>query len=77
MLEAHFRRSRRQLPSELEDARQRIEGIAKQHGLDFFDTIFEMCVSAHVHDGRSTHVARGWFRSRGFLKAEQGTTGGR
>ena len=43
MLEAYFRRSRRQLPSELEDARQRIESIAKKHGLDFFDTIFEMC----------------------------------
>ncbi|MES2643983.1 MAG: SpoVR family protein [Myxococcota bacterium] len=43
MLEAYLRKSRRQLPSELEDARQRIEAIAKGHGLDFFDTIFEMC----------------------------------
>lgn len=43
MVEEYFRRSRRQLPPELEDARQRIEAIAKSHGLDFFDTIFEMC----------------------------------
>ncbi len=43
MLEAYLRKSRRQLPSELEDARQRIEAIAKGEGLDFFDTIFEMC----------------------------------
>ena len=43
MVEDWFKRSRRTLPMELEDARQRIEGIARSHGLDFFDTIFEMC----------------------------------
>jgi stage V sporulation protein R len=43
MVEEHFRRSRRQLPPELEDARQRIEAIAHGAGLDFFGTIFEMC----------------------------------
>ena len=43
MAEEHYRRSRRQLPPELEDARCRIQAIAKGHGLDFFDTVFEMC----------------------------------
>ena len=41
--EAHFFQSRRGLPAELEEARQRIEQIAKGYGLDFCDTIFEMC----------------------------------
>lgn len=36
-------RDHRNLPPELEDARQRIEAIAKAHGLDFFETVFEMC----------------------------------
>lgn len=43
MLEEYLHRSRRALPSELEEARVRIEAIARRHGLDFFDTIFEMC----------------------------------
>ena len=43
MLEEYLRRSRRALPTELEDARLRIQEIARRHGLDFFDTIFEMC----------------------------------
>jgi stage V sporulation protein R len=43
VVEEYFRRSRRGLPSELEDARQRIEAIARRHGLDFFETVFEMC----------------------------------
>ncbi|MFZ5479734.1 MAG: SpoVR family protein [Myxococcota bacterium] len=43
MVEEYFRRSRRALPMELEEARVRIQAIAKRHGLDFFETIFEMC----------------------------------
>lgn len=33
----------RDLPPELEEARQRIEALARGHGLDFFDTRFVMC----------------------------------
>jgi stage V sporulation protein R len=43
MVESWFKRAPRSLPTELEEARQRIEAIARAHGLDFFDTIFEMC----------------------------------
>jgi stage V sporulation protein R len=43
MVENYLRRARRTLPPELEEARARIEAIAKGHGLDFFDVIFEMC----------------------------------
>jgi stage V sporulation protein R len=43
MVEVYFKRGRRDLPPELEEQRQRIEGIARRHGLDFFDTVFEMC----------------------------------
>lgn len=43
MSESLFRRSRRELPPELEAERQRIEALARQQGLDFFETIFEMC----------------------------------
>ncbi|NIP17990.1 MAG: SpoVR family protein, partial [Xanthomonadales bacterium] len=30
------------LPKELEEARQRIQGLAREYGLDFYDTIFEI-----------------------------------
>ena len=43
MVEEYLRRSRRALPMDLEDARVKIQAIAKSHGLDFFETIFEMC----------------------------------
>ncbi|MSP54822.1 MAG: SpoVR family protein [Myxococcales bacterium] len=36
-------RAPRSLPSNLEEQRQRILGIAKRHGLDTFETVFEMC----------------------------------
>ncbi len=38
-----FLREGRGLPPELVDERDRIEAIAKSYGLDFFETIFEMC----------------------------------
>ena len=38
-----FVRYGRQLPPELEEARVSIVELAKSYGLDFFDTIFEMC----------------------------------
>ena len=38
-----LRRAPRSLPSKLEDQRQRILAIAKRHGLDIFETVFEMC----------------------------------
>ena len=38
-----FLREGRQLPPELEEARVEIEALAKSYGLDFFETIFEMC----------------------------------
>lgn len=43
MVEGFFKRPPRSLPPELEEARQKIEAIAKRHGLDFFETVFEMC----------------------------------
>jgi len=43
MVETWFKRSRRDLPTELEEERVRIKELASSHGLDFFDTIFEMC----------------------------------
>ena len=38
-----FLREGRQLPDHLEKARVEIEALAKSYGLDFFETIFEMC----------------------------------
>lgn len=43
MVEGFFKRPPRSLPPELEDARQMIQALAKAQGLDFFETIFEMC----------------------------------
>ena len=43
MVETHFKRAPRSLPAELEGERQRIQAIARRHGLDFFETVFEMC----------------------------------
>lgn len=43
MVEAFFKRPPRSLPPELEDERLRIVEVARRHGLDFFETIFEMC----------------------------------
>lgn len=41
--EGWFFRSRRGLPLELQEAQAWIEGIARGYGLDFCETIFEMC----------------------------------
>lgn len=43
MVESFFKRPPRALPPELEDERQRIQAIALAHGLDIFETVFEMC----------------------------------
>ncbi len=43
MVEGFFKRPPRSLPPELEDARQMIQTLARAQGLDFFETIFEMC----------------------------------
>ena len=43
MVETYFKRAPRSLPPELEAERIRIEAIARSHGLDIFDTVFEMC----------------------------------
>ena len=43
MVETWFKRPPRSLPPELEEQRVRIQGIARSKGLDFFETVFEMC----------------------------------
>ncbi|MFT5584767.1 MAG: stage V sporulation protein R [Cognaticolwellia sp.] len=43
MADSFFFRARRGLSPELEEARVHIQSIAKGHGLDFFETIFEVC----------------------------------
>lgn len=44
-----FLREGRQLPPELEEARQGIEELARSYGLDFFDTVFEMCTYEEIN----------------------------
>ena len=39
----------RSLPAELEEARVEIEALARSYGLDFFDTIFEMCTFEEIN----------------------------
>ncbi len=41
--ETVLHRAQRRLPANLEEQRLRILAIAKRHGLDTFDTVFEMC----------------------------------
>ncbi|RME27805.1 MAG: SpoVR family protein, partial [Deltaproteobacteria bacterium] len=41
--ESYFFRARRGLPQELVEAQQRIEEIARGYGLEFCETVFEMC----------------------------------
>lgn len=43
MVESYFKRPPRSLPPELEEERVRIQALARAHGLDFFETVFEMC----------------------------------
>ena len=38
-----FFRTRRGLPAELAEAQQRVEAIARGHGLDFCDILYEVC----------------------------------
>ena len=44
-----FLREGRQLPSELEEARIEIKGICEGYGLDFFETVFEMCTYEEIN----------------------------
>ncbi len=44
-----FLREGRQLPPELEEARQQITQIARGYGLDFFETVFEMCTWEEIN----------------------------
>ncbi len=44
-----FLRDGRGLPSNLEEERIRIEGLARSYGLDFFETIFEMCTYEEIN----------------------------
>lgn len=43
MADSFFFRARRGLDEDLEQARRDIEKIARNYGLDFFDTVFEVC----------------------------------
>jgi stage V sporulation protein R len=43
LIATRFLREGRQLPPDLEEERQRIAEVARGYGLDFFETIFEMC----------------------------------
>ena len=44
-----FLREGRQLNEELQKARVEIEALARSYGLDFFDTIFEMCTYEEIN----------------------------
>ncbi len=44
-----FLREGRQLPPELEEARLEIKAICESYGLDFFETIFEMCTYEEIN----------------------------
>ena len=44
-----FVRDGRELPPELEEHRIKIEDLARKHGLDFFDTIFQMCTYEEIN----------------------------
>jgi len=44
-----FLREGRRLPEELEKARVEIEALARSYGLDFFETIFEMCTYEEIN----------------------------
>lgn len=44
-----FLRDGRELPDELEEARVGIEALARSYGLDFFDTIFQMCTYEEIN----------------------------
>ena len=44
-----FLREGRHLPDDLEQARVEIEALARSYGLDFFDTVFEMCTYEEIN----------------------------
>jgi stage V sporulation protein R len=44
-----FLREGRDLPPDLEQARQEIEALARGYGLDFFDTVFVMCTYEEIN----------------------------
>jgi len=44
-----FLREGRDLPPDLEVARQEIEALARSYGLDFFDTVFVMCTYEEIN----------------------------
>lgn len=44
-----FLREGRGLPPELEQARVEIKALCESYGLDFFDTIFEMCTYEEIN----------------------------
>lgn len=46
---SRFLREGRQLPAELEEARVGIKALCESYGLDFFDTIFEMCTYEEIN----------------------------
>ncbi|TVQ88765.1 MAG: SpoVR family protein [Deltaproteobacteria bacterium] len=46
---SRFLRDGRELPSALEEARVGIEALARSYGLDFFDTIFQMCTYEEIN----------------------------
>lgn len=49
LITSRFLREGRGLPDHLEAARAEIEAIARGYGLDFFDTIFEMCTYDEIN----------------------------
>ncbi|MCB9672987.1 MAG: SpoVR family protein [Alphaproteobacteria bacterium] len=48
-ISSRFLREGRQLPPELEDARLEIKQICEEYGLDFFETVFEMCTYEEIN----------------------------
>ena len=56
LVPSRFLREGRQLPPELEDARQEIEALSKSYGLDFFETIFEMCTYEEINMLSLIHI---------------------
>ena len=44
-----FLREGRQLPTELEEARLSIKALCESYGLDFFETVFEMCTYEEIN----------------------------
>lgn len=49
LMNQRFLRAGRQLPPELEAARVQITEIAKGHGLDFYETVFELCTYEEIN----------------------------